>query len=69
MSLGNNRDYKTRARRATDNLRRHKTVMDILSAEGMDATNASRIAFDIVTTHKRRTAIFRGRVYFAGKEI
>lgn len=46
MGLGNNRDYKTHARRVTNNLARHAAIMNDLVKYGMDRTEASVFAYN-----------------------
>ena len=46
MSLGTNRDYKTRDRSATRKLAAHFKRMNELIASGMDRDAASKQAFD-----------------------
>lgn len=49
MALGTNRDYKTRARSAEKNLKRHLELMNKYIAEGFDRDTASNKAYFDVT--------------------
>lgn len=54
MSLGNNRDYKTHARRITSSLARHAKRMAELVAAGMDREQASKQALAEMQRKPRR---------------
>ena len=53
MSLGNNRDYKTRDRIARKSLARHFARMTELQSQGMTRADASRQAYDEMTEKQR----------------
>lgn len=48
MGLGNNRDYKTRARRITLKLKAHDILTNRNLAEGMSKEDASKTAYQTV---------------------
>ena len=54
MSLGTNRDYKTRERRALANLAMHEAKMNELIAEGHEREEASRLAYDWMCHRPRK---------------
>lgn len=56
MALGSNRDaYVTSERKIKNNLRRHAERMAELIAEGMSREDASRAAYEEMTTKRRAT--------------
>jgi hypothetical protein len=59
MSLGRPAMRAKERRTVADRLIRHDTIMRIMIYDGMQADEASRTAYDIVITTKRRKAIWR----------
>lgn len=55
-ALGTNRDYKTRDRRAVQNLRKHFARMNELIATGMDRDAASKQAYDELFVKKSKSS-------------
>lgn len=58
MSLGRPAMRVKERRTVTARLASHAVVMNMLTSEGMNAETASQIAYDIVTTTKRRKRVF-----------
>lgn len=58
MSLGRPAMRAKERRTVTARLASHATVMNMLTSEGIEARIASEIAFNIVTTTKRRKRVF-----------
>jgi len=61
MGLGNNRDYKTNARRVKNNLKAHRAMMAVLMEPGWSLVDASVLAYRIVSTSAVRRAVWRSR--------
>ncbi len=63
MALGNNKDYKTRSRIATNSLAKHFQRMQELVKAGMDRNEASKQAYQEMTVKSRqRTKEFAEKV-------
>jgi hypothetical protein len=61
MGLGNNRDYKTRARRVKTNLAKHHALTTAYIGLGLGMEVASALALRMVQTTKKRSKVWRGR--------
>lgn len=62
MALGRPAMRAKERRTTTDRLAKHALLTAMLTSEHIDASTASQIAYDIVTTTKRRRAIWRKKV-------